>query len=339
MTLLSSARLAMRRVRGVLVPGTTKPYRPPPGACVVYRNDSTRRLHVLHSDGTDERLESLRDLGGEGHAARLGQASDEGSDGDGLSLDLATARYLHRSQAEELALQGFARNFVLFDDFASNHLGGGPGPGSLPWFQSDGSGGGTVGNPGGLNAFGQWSEFGVARFTSGATLGNFTVWHLGINSRQTAQGPPPTGTIYEVKLKIPTASPNGERWAGMWSHETTYPDAALANMIRGIGFVTRPTGSATNWLCLTRNGTVETTTDSGLLADNTWRTLRWRKTAAGVEFFKVVGDVATSIAVHTTNLPGAANNQIPMFGVRAGSAAVQDQDVDYVGIAGKLVRN
>lgn len=241
--------------------------------------------------------------------------------------------------AARLARDGFASEFVLFDDFATNQLGATDGIGWLPWFQTDGAGNGTVGKPGGLNAFGQWSEFGVVRFSSGVNNGDRSVWHLGINSRQSAQGPPPTGALYEVKVKIPTAAPNGERWCGMWSHETTWPDAGLANTIRGIGFVCRPAGAVANWLAITRNGVTEETTTMGVGADALWHTFRWRKTATGVDFFKVVADVETLMATHTSNLPGATNNQIPMFGVRAGTGTAQDLDVDYVGIAAKLVRN
>lgn len=301
---------------------------------------ATRRLRWARDDGVEFQLETLTDLNAEGHGLECRDSLDGSSlDRGVVAWDTSTRASFLSTVAEIFQTQGFSRNFVhFFDDFATNNQSG-VGIGWLPWFQTNNQGTGTIGLPGGTNAFGQWSEFGVIDFTSGANSGDNSVWHLGINSRQTCQGPPPTGSLYEVKVQIPTASPNGERWCGMVNIETTYPDAALANTIRMIGFVTRPTGSAVNWFGICRNGTVETTIDMGVSANTTWRTFRWRKTATGVEFLRVAGDVETAVGVITTNLPATTTNQIPMFGVRAGTAAAQALRVDYVGIAAKLVRN
>lgn len=275
---------------------------------------------------------------------KLGVTASAQADRQVLYFDKATATFLLGELADVWAY-GVPRSVLLYEDWATNQLGATQSFGWLPWTESNLQGTNAIGKPGGGGVSGAWSEWAKLRITTGTTSGDGEVVHLGINSRQVTQGPPPAGVVYRAKLAV-GASPNNQSlttWWGMVSHETTYPDAALANLIRCIVILARPGGTQANWTLLCRNGSgagVESTADLGVVANDTLRAVGWRRTSTGVQGFSTSGGVDTDQGSEvTTNLPGSGNNQGPMAGIVTNTSAARQVDCDYVTLAGAVTRN
>jgi hypothetical protein len=203
--------------------------------------------------------------------------------------------------------------------------------GRLPWGVTSIGAGGTVSNVAGGAQFGPQSEFGVVRIETGIAAGSGESICLGGDPAVpdlATTGLPPVGARFVCKAWLPTVSVQIDSWSGFWSDFNTYPDAALALSITGIGFAARPGASAANWFGLTRRGTVETPVDLGITADSTPHELAWKMTSSGVDFY-ADGVLKGSSA---TNLPQASDGLSIMMGIVNKSGGVRRPiDVDYVG--------
>ena len=216
------------------------------------------------------------------------------------------------------SLERAFRQIVQVDDFDSTSIG------RLPWARYDISGHVVTTKVTATGAFGNWSEFGITRLTTGVTTGYGGVIHL----ERLGKGLPPIGTENRWKVRMQDTT-NVVCWMGLWSDLTTYPDEATANTISGIGFRLEAAGAGENWFGVVRNGTSETTQDMGVSADTTWRDLGWYMTDAGVQF--TLNGVAVGTE-KTSNLPGSSDILAPIFGLLTATSAAKEADIDLYGL-------
>jgi hypothetical protein len=173
--------------------------------------------------------------------------------------------------------------------------------------------------------FDPWSECGVIDIGAPNTAGRAGGLYLNDPARAPHLGPPHRGGEWRVKVRLSVGTTQMDVWLGLWSSIATYPDAALANTIHGIGIVARAVGAAVNWFGICRAGTTETTLDLGILADGTWREMGWRRADTGVVFF--IGD--DDVGVITTNIPAQTQALVRVLGLRTADAALKNIQVDY----------
>lgn len=224
------------------------------------------------------------------------------------------ARIELKEHDTSLARKSMSLNF--FEDF----LGGA----QYTWTETDTAADGiTIGTGDSTtHTFGQWSNTGIAKLTTGSGSGSAGVYQIA----SMFGGTPPTGA--EFTCKVYADELNRRVWVGLFD-STTDPDVALANTVYGIGFRASNTGSAANWFGLCRNGTSETTVDLGITSGTTWRTLGWMKTSAGVQFLvrgRPVGSVVT------TNIPGTTTSIGPTIGIATQTAAAKVFQCDFIGV-------
>ena len=141
-------------------------------------------------------------------------------------------------------------------------------------------------------------------------------------------GPPPTGARFICKARIGATNTHLTAYIGLNYSGNTPPRAS--NAVHAIGFVARATGAGVNWHGYTRKGTAESVIDLGVLADNQWRELQFRKTATGVQFMVSGVDVGAEI---TANIPAVTKRLGPTIGIVAESAATRELYIDYVGLS------
>jgi hypothetical protein len=233
-----------------------------------------------------------------------------------LSKGANASKYgINRIELKEHAnnLEHHLRQILIKDDFCS------PTIGELPWQRYDISGHIVATKVNAVGAFGDWSEIGITRLTTGVTSGYGGVIHL----EQLAQGAPPIGSEFRCKVKMQDTT-NISTWVGLWSAINTNPDEALSNSISGIGFRNEATGSGENWFGVVRTATTETTQDMGV-AGGAWCNLGWYMTDTGIQF-TVKGEAVGS--VKTTNIP-TSDLLVPVFGALTKTSAAREVDIDF----------
>lgn len=212
------------------------------------------------------------------------------------------------------SLEKAMREIKIIDDFCS------PSIGDLNWARYVQSGSLVISKINATGARGNWSEFGIARLTTGIVSGYGGVIHL----EQLGYGTPPIGAEMRAKVRMQNTT-NFEAWFGLWTDITTYPDLAGSNVISGIGFRAEAGGGGINWHGVVRDTTGELTANMGVAADTTWRDLGWYRTPAGIQFTLSGEAVGT---VKTTNLPSNSVQLAPTFGLLTQSAAIKEMDID-----------
>lgn len=210
-------------------------------------------------------------------------------------------------------LEYHLRQLLIKDDFCA------PTIGELPWQRYNIAGNVIASKVNAAGAFGDWSELGIVRLTTGVTSGYGGCIHL----EQLASGAPPLGSELRVKVKLVDTT-NIAVWLGLWDKINTNPDEADANTISGIGFRYEAAGSTDVWRGVVRTGTSETVVNLGV-DGSTWRNLGWYKTDTGIQF--TVKGEATGAEV-TTNIP-TADVLVPVFGCLTKDAAVKEVDLDF----------
>jgi hypothetical protein len=148
----------------------------------------------------------------------------------------------------------------------------------------------------------------------------------------------PVGLELVVKIRCAGTATDNVVWAGLVEGVASVPTGAANNSM--VGFRTTNGG---NWLMVVRDGATESTVDTGLAGDTTWRILGAKRTATGVqaryydqsdlrfsEPFDVGSEVTTNITVDVLR-PLA-------LGVQATSGASRSAQSDFWGVGGRLAR-
>ena len=216
------------------------------------------------------------------------------------------------------SLERKLREISLIDDFCSTNIG------QLPWTRYDMSGTVIASKVEGSGTFGQWSEFGITRLTTGVSTGFGGNIHL----ERLGEGPPPIGTEFRCKVRMQDTT-NILAWVGIWSRLELAPDTALANVVEGIGFRAEATGSGVNWFGVVRDQTTEATVDMGVAANTTWRNLGFYITNVGVQFTlrgTAVGAEVTSV------IPQSATQLAPIVGLLTQTNSAKEMDIDFYGL-------
>lgn len=210
-------------------------------------------------------------------------------------------------------LEYHLRQLLIKDDFCA------PTIGELPWQRYNIAGNVIASKVNATGSFGDWSELGIVRLTTGVTTGYGGCIHL----EQLAAGAPPLGTELRVKVR-PVNTTDIATWVGLWDKINTNPDEADVNTISGIGFRYEAGGSADVWRGVVRNGTTETVVNLGV-DGSSWRNLGWFRTAAGIQF-TVKGEAVGSEV--TTNIP-TTDVLVPVFGCLTKTSSAAEVDLDF----------
>lgn len=182
----------------------------------------------------------------------------------------------------------------------------------------------TVTNATPGNQFGPWSDTGVATLVTSAISGQGGTYGL----LSIVYGPPPTGGEFIGKVLL-NRDTNLTSWFGLFSSNSTIPDAALANTIYGIGLRTHNTGVAANWYGICRNGTAETSVDMGIVAGTNIATLGWIATSTGIQFTKNGRPYGAEV---TTNIYGSTRLVSLVFGGVTRTTAALNVSCDFLGL-------
>ncbi len=221
-------------------------------------------------------------------------------------------------KAHDTAMSRRNMSVLFFEDFLGDM-------GQYTWTKTNTSADGiTLGwGDSTTHTFGQWSETGIVKLTTGSGIGSAGTYHV---SHLMFGGKAPAGT--EFTCKVQADSTNRRCWIGLWS-STTDPDLALSNSVYGVGFRASNTGVAANWYGVCRNGTAETTVDLGVGSGTTWRTLGWARTSGGIQFLvrgRPVGSVVT------TNIPGSTQSLGPLMGIGTLTSSAKVFQCDFMGL-------
>lgn len=182
--------------------------------------------------------------------------------------------------------------------------------GQLGWS----TGVGTISNPASVSG-----RPGIVKLSSGAIINTIARIHLGDIVSLTVFDPADT---FDFTFIIrPTTSTLQEMRIG------ALPDFSAAPPASGIFFEhdTAAGDFATTWVCVTRNASTSTRTDSTItVTANTWYKFRIRRTSSTTIEFYIDGVLR---GTHTTNVPTAAQNI--GFQVENLEAVTKTIDMDY----------
>lgn len=225
----------------------------------------------------------------------------------------------------------------IFDDFIGSGTLGGGSIGSEAWDSHPvNSSSLTISRPGVAQLTNE--EQGVIRLGasgSGGQRRGGTI-SLGTLADPMTVAPIRYGVEDRYKVRLPGIVTNMTAWVGMWSDETEFPDSGGLNTNSGIGVRSETvSAAATNWFGVVRDGTSETTVDLGVLGDDTFHHLGWRRTSSGVQFMIDGEDVG---AEATTNLPASGVALSPIAGLVATGGDDREIDLDWYSHLGAFRR-
>lgn len=148
----------------------------------------------------------------------------------------------------------------------------------------------------------------------------------------------PVGTEWAVSLRIREALTSVEWWSGFASTASR----VSTGTVDFVGLRFAASVDATNVEAVCRSGTSETTADLVAAATNAWLTYSLRRTASGVEFYRLdLADRAvmgrTLVATVTTNIPTGALLWVALGGYST-AAASRSCDIDWWAVGGRVAR-
>ena len=322
----------MRRpfLRGLLVPVLRRAGGVAVGEARIFVDQKFGHLSITHADGQTRNLEALAAAGA--NAGDLAvftgtrwRALAAGTAAESLHVDTRSPDGVTWEPWPAMATRIMRRGYWFWDDF--EHPSSETGEhGRWGWLKLSAGSGGTVGPAAPDNN--NWTECGIVKLTSGSSAGDGPAITQGSTTGSPYMGPPPTGARFICKARIGATNTHLTAYIGLNYSGNTPPRAS--NAVHAIGFVARATGAGVNWHGYTRKGTAESVIDLGVLADNQWRELQFRKTATGVQFMVSGVDVGAEI---TANIPAVTKRLGPTIGIVAESAATRELYIDYVGLS------
>jgi len=149
----------------------------------------------------------------------------------------------------------------------------------------------------------------------------------------------PVGLELVVKIRCAGTATDNVVWSGLVESVASVPTGGAANNSM-VGFRTTNGG---NWLLVVRDGLVESTVDTGLAGDTTWRILGAKRTATGVQAryydqsdlrFSEPFDVGAEV---TANITTDVLRPLAL-GVQATAGASRSAQSDFWGVGGRLAR-
>lgn len=205
-------------------------------------------------------------------------------------------------QTRKSSLYPYQSSLVLQDDFISGGTGGGN-VGALGFNLS----GGTT-----TVLASEANRPGLIRRDTSAVINTFT--SISISSTSSAFDPAVVNSLTWI-TRLNTNDANTSVKIGSQGSAFTIAPAA--------GEYFEKLAADTNWFCVTRQGGVETRTDSGVAVNTSFNTFKYTNNISSVEF-RINGSV---VCTHTTNLPTSFIN--PTVAIQNTAAAAKTIDIDY----------
>lgn len=143
--------------------------------------------------------------------------------------------------------------------------------GRLGWTLTDIAGTGTVTTIASTAA----TEFGVRRLATSSNANDASVLTLGDGATFGF----PVGLELVVKIRVSGTATNNVVWTGLVETVLTVPTGGAANN----SFIGFRTTNGANWLAVVRDGLTESTVDTTLAGDGTWRVLGLARTLTGIQ--------------------------------------------------------
>jgi len=202
--------------------------------------------------------------------------------------------------------------------------------GRLGWTLSDIAGTGAVTTIATTAA----TEIGVRQLATSANANDASVLTLGDGGTFGF----PVGVELAVKIRVSGTATANVVWAGLVESAASVPTGVANNSF--VGFRTTNGG---NWLLVVRNGASESTVDTGLAGDGTWRVMGVVRNLTGIQAryydlsdrrFSTPLDVGAPVTSGITTdvlLPCA-------MGVQATSGASRSVESDWWGVGGRVAR-
>jgi hypothetical protein len=152
---------------------------------------------------------------------------------------------------------------------------------------------------------------------------------------------PPIGWDWTTKIRISgTSTSSYAAWSGLASDPSLGPGGA--NICSFVGMRALSIVGAVNWFAVVRDGTTESTLDTGIAADGTWRKFYIRRTSSGFQVYSV--DMSVTGLIDTPLLGTIADTNaptVPLYHVALGvsqGAAVRSAEIDIYAEGGFVAR-
>lgn len=179
------------------------------------------------------------------------------------------------------------------------------------------------------------TEFGIRRLSCGANANDASVLTLGSGVSFGF----PVGVELVVKIRCQGTAADNVVWCGLVESDASVPTGGVANN-SFLGFRTTNGG---NWLAVIRDGTTESTVDTGLAGDTTWRVLGLVRTLTGVQArYYDLSDrrFSTPLDVGAEVTSGITTDVLRpcAMGVQALSGATRSAESDWWSVGGRVAR-